>query len=173
MIANPNKPNIFQWDSHEDKRTYCTETADNPEMNPVLLNSSICSATHRSFSDHCSSQAMEQKLHSGVCMAVKSELLLIAMLPTYIKKKYKHPLQIPDSRCAPAAPLALAQETAVSQALIQCWSVRMSRKCSRSLKPGWNISTAQHQSIAICNPLSHSLLSLMNSCSKTKEKHYF
>lgn len=86
MIANPNKLNIFQWDSHEDKHTYCTETADNPKMNPVLLNGGICSASRRLFSDHCSSQAMEQKLHSGVCMGGQSELLLIAMLPTYIKK---------------------------------------------------------------------------------------
>lgn len=38
MIANPNKPNIFQCGSHEDKCADCTETAGNPEINPVLLN---------------------------------------------------------------------------------------------------------------------------------------
>lgn len=74
---------------------------------------------------------MEQKLHSGMCGARQSELLLIAMLPTCIKK-YKHPTQILESRCAPAAPLALAQETAVLQALIQCWSVRVSRSLKQA-----------------------------------------
>lgn len=104
MIANPNKLSIFQWDSHEDKHTYCTETADNPKMNPVLLNGGICSATRRLFSDHCSSQAMEQKLHSGVCVAGQSELLLIAMLPTYIKKIQTSPPNFWLQMCPSSSP---------------------------------------------------------------------
>lgn len=171
MIENPNKPNICQWDSPEDKCTYCTETADNPGINPALLNGGICSAAQRLGSGHCSSQAMEHKLHSDVCMARQSKLLLIAMLPIYIYKNASIP---PDSWFQMCPSSCLCSSTrdcnpSKTQAFIQSWSVRVSRKCSRSLKPDWNIPTAQHQSTAICNPLSHSLLSLMNSYSKTKK----
>lgn len=39
MIVNPNKPNILQWDSPEDKGTYCTGTADHTEIIWALLSS--------------------------------------------------------------------------------------------------------------------------------------
>lgn len=119
-------------DSHEDKCTHCTETADNPDINPALL-SLLSSSKVVLRSLLKPSQGAKAALR---CVHGQAEKIAFNCNVTNIYKKYKHPPQIPDSRCAQAAPLALAQETAAPQALIQCRSARVTRKCSRSLKPG-------------------------------------
>lgn len=131
MIANPNKPNIFQWDSHEDKCIYCTETAGKPEINPLLL--------HLLSSSKVVLRSLLKPSHGAKaalrCVHGQAEQVAFNCNVTNICIKIQTFSQIPDSRQAQAAPLAVAQETAVPQALIQCWSVRVNRKCSRSLKP--------------------------------------
>lgn len=131
MIANPNKPNIFQWDSHEDKCTYCIETASKPEINPLLLHllSSSKVVLRSSLKPSHGAKAALRCVHG------LAEQVAFNCNVTNICIKIQTFPQIPDSRQAQAAPLAVAQETAVPQALIQCWSVRVNRKCSRSLKP--------------------------------------
>lgn len=98
---------------------------------------SICSAAQRLCSDHCSSQAREQKLHSSVCMARQSKLLLIAMLPTYIKNTNILPnswLQM-CSRCAPCSSTRDCSSPSFNSVLVSENEQEMLQELETRLKP--------------------------------------